>query len=348
LKSITRLPINNHTVRKYAIAALTATIALSQTAPAFAAPALSTAERAELASVQSTSQTVWSSTSPWSERQADLRDAMWAGKSVTPGVWTKGLASRVLRSSSTPGGYNQKTYGVVGGIDFGSRSVFAENDAVIYGATLGYIDSNVDFDNSADKADYTGLVAGLYATYIRNGFYVDTSLKFNQLEMEYTGTTFVTFTVKPDVQTIGGQIDIGNRYDLGRNYFVEPLASLSYAETSTDSVTAIGVGINFEDAKSLKSSVGVRFGRVLNKSEDAIVTASLTGKVWNEFMGENKTNFALGAAQSKDDFGGAYGDVGGNIEVTGMNGLSGFVSTGIKFKDNYTETGIRVGMRLNF
>ncbi len=98
----------------------------------------------------------------------------------------------------------------------------------------------------------------------------------------------------------------------------------------------LGAKVDFEDAKSLKGSLGARFGRVLNKSEGAIVTASLTAKVWNEFLGDNKTNFNF-AAQTCGDFGGAYGDVGGNCEVTG-----------IKFKSDYKESSIKVGARWTF
>lgn len=255
---------------------------------------------------------------------------------------------RTQRSSSSPGGYNQKTFGAVAGIDFGKEGMFTANDAVIFGLSIGAIKSDVDFDGSTDTAKYKGWVGGLYATYIRGNFFIDTSLKYNKLSMEYAGSTPLTFKIKPDVTTIGGQIDMGEHYNLANNYFAESLATLAYAKTSTDSATVLGTTINFEDAKSLKASVGGKIGRVLNKSKDAIVTAALTGRVWNEFKGDNKTNFTSGLAQTTNDFGGAYGDIGASFEVTGTNGLSGFASTSYKFKSSYKDASIRIGLRLNF
>lgn len=336
--------------RTHLAGALAALIAVTQAAPTFAAPAgITTPEKHELVSLQTASQTVWYSTSPWNERQADLRDALAAGKSVTPGVWTKALAGRTLRHSDAPGGYNQKTYGVVAGVDFGNEGVFAADDALIYGVSAGYINSDVDFDGSADTSDYRGWVGGLYATYIRGNFFVDTTLKINRLEMEYTGTSGGGFRVKPDVNTIGGQIDIGRRYDVGGNVFVEPLATVAYARTSIDSFTALGTTASFEDAKSFKGSVGARVGKVLNKSEGALVTGTLTGRVWNEFEGDNKASFSAGVVRAtNDDFSGAYGDVSGGFEVTGYNGVSAFLSTGLKFKSDYKDASLKVGLRWNF
>lgn len=335
--------------RKFAIAATVASLTFSQVTPVLAFSGLTTSQRQELAAVQSSAQTIWYSTSPWSERQADLRVALANGQSVTPGVWTKGLMGRALRSSDNgAGGYNQKVYGAVAGIDFGKEGMFTANDAAIFGLSIGAIKSDVDFDSSPDNAKYKGWVGGLYATYIRGDFFIDTSLKYNKLSMEYSGSTPLAFKIKPDVTTIGGQIDMGEHYNLANNYFAESLATIAYARTSTDSATIFGTTVNFEDAKSLKASVGGKIGRVLNKSKDAIVTAALTGRVWNEFKGDNKTNFNFGLAQTTNDFGGAYGDVGASFEVTGTNGLSGFASTSFKFKSDYKDASIRVGLRLNF
>jgi outer membrane autotransporter protein len=132
------------------------------------------------------------------------------------------------------------------------------------------------------------------------------------------------------------------------NVFIEPLATVAYARTSTDSFAVFGSTASFEDAKSLRASVGARVGKVLNRSEGAIVTASLTGRVWNEFEGDNEVHFNSGLASASNDFGGVYGDVGGGFEVTGMNGVSAFLSTGVKFKSDYTDASIKLGARLNF
>lgn len=341
--------ISKKNVRKHLACTAATLIAVSQSLPALAVPAgITTPEKGELVSLQTASQTVWYSTSPWSERQADLRDALANGKSVTPGVWTKALVGRTLRDSDTPGGYDQKTYGGVAGIDFGNEGVFTADDAMIFGVSAGYIRSDVDFSESDDTSRYKGWVGGLYATYIRGNFFVDTTLKINRLKMEYNATGGVGYRVEPDVDTIGGQIDIGRRYNLTDKVFIEPLATVAYARTSIDSFTVFGTTASFEDAESLKGSVGARIGKVLNKSEGALVTASLTGRVWNEFKGDNTASFSSGLTTTTDDFGGAYGDIGGGLEVTGMNGVSAFLSTGMKFKSDYKDASAKIGLRWNF
>ncbi|MDO8288146.1 MAG: autotransporter domain-containing protein [Parvibaculum sp.] len=317
------------------------------------------AEAFELTRLETAAQSVWYSTSPWLDRQADLRDTLAAGGSVTPGFWLKALGSWASRDSTDAFGiagynftydidYDQNTYGTVAGFDVGGEGVFGKQDAILVGLSGGYVSSDVDF-NSPTNATFEGAVAGLYATYLNGGFYVDVTAKGNLLKMDYSAPTLAGFSASPNVRTYGGQIDTGWRF--GESLFVEPLATLAYARTSIDSFTVLGTDVDFEDADTLRGSLGLRIGGQTKVSQGTLVSASLTGRVWNEFEGKNNVAFHSEGPDLvlDDDFGGAYSEIGGSINVIGTeSGWSGFINGGTKFKNDYTDTSVKVGLRLQF
>ena len=317
------------------------------------------AEAFELTRLETAAQSVWYSTSPWLDRQADLRDTLNAGSSVTPGFWLKafgGWASRDTTDAFGVAGYNftydidydQNTYGTVAGLDVGSEGVFGEHDAILVGLSGGYVESDVDF-NSPTGATFKGAVAGLYATYLNGGFYIDATAKANLLKMDYSAPTLAGFSANPNVRTYGGQIDTGWRF--GESLFIEPLASIAYARTSIDSFTVLGTTVDFEDADSLRGSLGLRIGGQTKVSQGTLVSASVTGRIWNEFEGQNDVTFHSEGPDLTldDDFGGTYSEIGGSINLIGTeSGWSGFINGGTKFKSGYTDTSIKVGVRLQF
>ena len=80
-------------------------------------------------------QNVWYANAPWQDRQADLRDdqlTMTDPPTYEPGVWLKAVGDWASRSGTvSPGlgfrydtGYNQDTYGIIGGVDVDRHSLF--------------------------------------------------------------------------------------------------------------------------------------------------------------------------------------------------------------------------------
>jgi hypothetical protein len=73
-----------------------------------------------------------------------------------------------------------------------------------------------------------------------------------------------------------------------------------------------------------------------------IVEASLIGRVWHEFDGQNEVLIKnLGPTfKVTDDFGGTFGEVAGLVNVLSKtSGWSGFAKGGVKFNgDFYTVT----------
>ncbi len=75
--------------------------------------------------------------------------------------------------------------------------------------------------------------------------------------------------------------------------------------------------------------------------------ASLTGRVWNEFDGDNRAAIVTRADVLRHDkFDGAYGEVVGLLNVFNAgSGWSGFANLGVKFNGDFTTTTAKAGLR---
>ncbi|MFO1014942.1 MAG: autotransporter domain-containing protein [Caulobacteraceae bacterium] len=323
-------------------------------------------EAFELAQMGSTAQNIWySTTQSWFDRQADLRDNVSGRAEGTwaPGVWLKVVGDWTDRdhvetfnifnkSYSFDVGYRQDTAGLIGGIDFLSHR--GDGEAYVFGAQLGYVDSDVRFNGSATRADIDGITAGLYGTYLNGGLFVDGIINANFLNLQDNIPSLPTppnpFSTEGDVTSWGGQIEAGYTMALGANGFWEPLASLSYVHTDFDDLSlGVSGSANFLSTTSFRGSLGARIG-MNSDFQYYKVKIALTGRVWDEFDGQNRTIIVSGGpsnfAWTDNYIDGVFGELAlsGNLFST-SNGLSAFANAGVKFKDNYQSTNITVGFR---
>ena len=70
-----------------------------------------------------------------------------------------------MDGNDSAGGYDSNAYGIVGGIDF------KVGTSAKLGATVGYAQGDIDFDNYNNSADYSGWNVGLYGRYDLPQFY---------------------------------------------------------------------------------------------------------------------------------------------------------------------------------
>ncbi|MFZ2468326.1 MAG: hypothetical protein WAW54_08020 [Parvibaculum sedimenti] len=317
-------------------------------------------EASELPTFLTAAQSIWYETSPWLDRQADLRDQLKGGEgTVTPGVWGKALGrwtSRDLSQTVSAGGtsitnkadYDQDTYGFVAGVDTGSSNVLGQGDTLLGGVSAGYVTSDQNFKASPTTAEYKGAVLGIYGTYLKGGFFIDAMAKANLLTMDYKAPSLGGATASPDVKSYGVEVDAGQRFPISDSAFFEPLASLTYAKTQIDTFSVANSQFDFQDATSFRGSLGLRGGATAYKSSETKVDLSLTGRLWNEFEGDNKMVIRSGGPDltMTDKFDGTFGEVVGSVNVFGLgDGLSGFVNGGAKFKSNYTSGELTAGLR---
>ncbi|MEN6542638.1 hypothetical protein [Parvibaculum sp.] len=317
-------------------------------------------EASQLPTFLTAAQSIWYDTSPWLDRQADLRDQLKGGEgSVTPGIWGKALgrwASRDLSQTVSAGGtsitnnvdYDQDTYGFVAGVDTGSSNVLGQGDTLLGGVSAGYVTSDQNFKTSPTTAEYKGAVLGVYGTYLKGGFFIDAMAKANLLTMDYKAPSLGGATASPDVKSYGVEVDAGQRFPLSDSAFIEPLASLTYAKTQIDTFSVANSQFDFQDATSFRGSLGLRGGATAYQSSETKVDLSLTGRLWNEFEGDNKMVIRSGGPDltMTDKFDGTFGEVVGSVNIFGLgDGLSGFVNGGAKFKSNYTSGELTAGIR---
>ncbi|MFG1382370.1 hypothetical protein V5F55_12295 [Xanthobacter sp. V3C-4] len=336
----------------------------------------------ELPKLVTGAQAIWQETTGvWLDRQADLRTYLQgttttlvtkegiktvngAPASVTPGVWGKVIGSWGSRDASDnyaaygraygfDTGYNQNIYGFMAGADFGKEGVFNSNDAVVFGVLGGYVASDLNFSGSPSTANYTGGTVGVYATYLNNNWFLDALFKADFLSMDYQAPTLVGagyFGQSPDAKNYGFVVDTGYRfYKWGTSGFVDGLATLSYVNTNISNLSIVpGTLVDFGNNDSLRGAIGARVGATAYDAATYRIEASLTGRLWYEFLGDNAvTIYNPGVPfTTVDSFNGLFGEVGLGLNYFAKDsGWNGFTNADIKFGESYVAGSAKGGVR---
>lgn len=319
-------------------------------------------EAFEFVGIGQAANTAWyTATGVWFDRQADLRDGLEATGDSGAGVWMKivgGQSERDLTQTYTgPGGtfafdtgYEQNTVALIGGIDLVRGG--GDNSAWVFGASAGYLDTDVDFNASPTQASLDGGVFSLYGTYVAGPLFIDATVTGLMLDMNYAMPTVmsgpgVSSSSDADVTAYGAQIEGGWRFALSENTFIEPLAGVAYVQTSIDDLDVPGGVVSFDDATSLRANIGARLGMTA-QYETMKVKLTLLGRAWNEFEGDGETTLANGGPDIlvTDQFDGAFGEVGAGVDVFGKGErLSAFVNASYRWNEDWTDTAVTLGAR---
>jgi hypothetical protein len=319
------------------------------------------AESFEFVQFGSAASEIWHlTTGTWFDRQADLRVALDSGD--RGGGWVRMFGDRLEREESasfTSGGttfafdtgYEQNTAGVIGGLDLIGGA--GDGSGWLAGVSVGYVDSDVKFNETSSLLSLSGLTAGVYGSYVSaSGFYVDANVSGNWLDADYSVpniTPGLSYVEAGGVDTWGVQVETGWRFGFGETAFIEPMATLSWASTSFDEMDIPGGSVEFDDIDSLRGSIGLRTGMTFQMAGFQ-VQPSVYGRYWNEFEGDEGTtvNNTGTPLLVQDDFGGAWGDVGGQLNVFSDGGLTAFVNAGYRWNDDISGTTAKVGFRFQF
>ena len=216
---------------------------------------------------------------------------------------------------------------------------------------VGYVTSTVKFGSTASSASFSGFLIGAYGTYLNDGWVIDAAFKANLLSEKYGQNGISVLAAKPDATSVGGQLDAGKRLSVGDDMFIEPLASFSYLETSIGDATVAGNSIHYGQNQSARGGAGLRGGLVTFASDGTKFDLSLTGRVWDEFDGNNGVTINSGGSSLvlNDRFSGVFGEIAASINIFGAeNGLSGFANSGVKFRDGFTSETLTVGARYHW
>jgi len=234
------------------------------------------------------------SSDAWTGHMRGLRDDV-----VTAGprrrIWAQTLGqveqrtnSRTFTSlgvtSQVDLGYKQDYFGGQMGVDFGSGG-FA------FGVTAGYLNSNLNFANSADRMNFDAVNGGIYASYSSGGFFLNALAKYDH----YWGTNHsVSGGYSRDIQgdVYGGTAEIG--YRLGTNVYIEPAASIAYTHDDMDDFTVVAGSFTFDGQDGVRGKAGARIGYV---TEVDATTLSFYGggNYVHVFEGGGNVSFASGS-----------------------------------------------------
>jgi outer membrane autotransporter protein len=159
--------------------------------------------------------------------------------------------------------------------------------------------------------------------------------------------------------TWGAMSDIGYHFNLSRSsrvpplghWYIEPLLTVAYTQSSLQNITALGTSTLFNDGETFRGAAGASFGGPLVRRGEKSVNFSVTGKYWDEFTNNTQVVlYSLGPALPLTDLREkGYGEVIGTIDFTNLQtGWSGFFDGGAKWNSQFTTTELKGGLRYSW
>ncbi len=240
----------------------------------------------------------------------------------------------------------QNTFSMLAGADFQPMGSGGPLRVGVFG---GYVASSVDFDTFGASATMSGGTLGAYAAYTNGGFYVDGQAKVDLLNLDYSAPGGIDTDAA--VTSWGLEANTGYRMDMG-TVFIEPSATLAYVNTNIDDMSVGSASIDFSNGDSLRGGVGVTVGTTIDTGNDTTTELALLAKVWNEFEDANTVTISDGMGETiefHDGISGVFGEVRGTATVTSLDqSLSGFVSAGSKFNEDFITVDAKLGVRKGF
>ena len=219
----------------------------------------------ELPILATAAQSIWYSTAPWQDRQADLRDSALLAPGdlggFTPGFWIKAVGDWTSRDDKIdpPAGflfnldYTQDTYGVVAGVD-GAGHVGSGTGLI--GIAAGYLNSTLHFNGfDTFNPTYEGWTASVYATYLQDQWFLDGQIKGDFLTLKASS---MGGSASTSVNTWGGQVEGGYRWPVGTGT-LEPVGTLAFTSTNIGNQNLGGTTANWGNEDSFRGAIGLRY-----------------------------------------------------------------------------------------
>jgi outer membrane autotransporter protein len=296
----------------------------------------------------------------WSGHMRELRDNIAANGAGGAGgrFWAQALGqveerdnSRSFTNSGVTSavnlGYKQDYFGGQIGLDFGGP---AGDGGFAFGVTGGYLNSNLNFANSADRVKFDAVNGGVYASYTSGVVFVNLLGKYDY----YWGDNkSVSGRYSDDIRgsVYGGKAEVGFR--LGNKAFIEPSASVSYTRSDFDDFGTASGNFVLDDDDGIRGKAGARAGFTMDMG-GSVASLYAGGNYVHEFRGDDRVTFTSGGQtvafnnRPNGDYG--EGTLGLNIG-SDQGAVSGFMEGRYARSFNgseYEGFGGRAGMRIRF
>ncbi|GAU82776.1 autotransporter protein [Bosea sp. BIWAKO-01] len=214
--------------------------------------------------------------------------------------------------------YDYYIYAFQAGLDL-YRSISADGSrdhAGLY-AAIGRIQGDVTHFNGARAGTNTidGYSLGAYWTHFGpSGWYLDGVLQGTWFDAEADSKRLIK--LKRDGFGFAASLEGGYPLQLGNGFILEPQAQVIYQTLVNGSGGDGAALVRFSDVDSLAARVGARLARSWALEEDTrarprLLTAWLKASLWNEFLGNPKTEFssATGLIPFRADLGASWAEL---------------------------------------
>ena len=243
--------------------------------------------------------------------------------------------------------YDQDHHGGQMGLDLGRIG----DTGVTYGVTGGYVDSEMRFRDTADRADYRGFNLGTYAGLRHGRYFINALAKHDWFDVKSRSVT-AGYEETLDGRGYGLQLETGVRLNgeiEARTFFFEPAVSLAYSRTDLDALATQGAVIDFEALDGLRARAGARLGGATAVAQGQ-VAYYLGAHFVQELAGEGGVRFTSGAADSafENEVVDAFGQYQLGVTFTSKTGLTGFAEARADSGDDYRNYTGRIGVRVAF
>ncbi len=299
-------------------------------------------------------QSLWyKSADAWSAHMAGLRDAKWNGADAGPGrgIWGQSYGEANLRKSSQTTSafgvgraigtsYKQDSFGGQIGTDIGQGG---PSGAITFGVTGGYINSELGFRSSSDRARYNVVNAGAYVSFVAGGVFANALAKYDYAWV-WTRGGEGAYADKFHGQSYGAQGELGVR--LGSDsFYAEPVVTGAYVRTNLGSIHALGSTLNFDNLDGLRGKAGLRLGSSRALARGGKLVLYVGGNVVHEFKGRDGLTFSSGANSVgfRNDRIPTYGEGKAGFNVV-AGGVTGFIEGIGNYSHDYKGGGGRVGL----
>ncbi|MDJ0514512.1 MAG: autotransporter domain-containing protein [Methyloceanibacter sp.] len=322
-------------------------------------------------------QDLWHQTSAtWFDRTADLRVVLNGGSApggaptydgssnglapggLTPGVWMKGGGSRLDRDGSATTSAYGRTYNydldnefssfdLQVGVDMGQYDVLSQGDVLIYGVLGGYVGGNLDYESLTDTFKFSGGQVGAYATYLKDGLFVDTLLNVHILEID---TPNLGFPGGLDATTFGIRTDAGYRFgSFTGGAFFEPLATIEVTWADIDGFNVGGNSVSFSDDANVRGRIGGRVGTTMQAWEGTMMEPFLIASLWGNLSDDNAARLVSNGTtfNFQDDLDDVWGEISGGVNLFNFSqSTSVFAKVDYTFGEDVQGIGGKGGVRV--
>lgn len=241
--------------------------------------------------------------------------------------------------------YEQTLAGFQLGYDFDPG--IASHD-ILFGVTGGYLSSDLDFDGTADSVNYGAFNIGSYAMFEAGRYFANALVKYDVIDADVQSQS-AGYNVNLDGSAYGVRLEAGARFEEG-DFFIQPLASLEYQQTSLDDFSALGADVRFDDFGGVRTMAGARIGGQTEVDGRNTVNYYADAKAVYHSETNDGVAFSTGTSSAVVDnrLSNTFGRLELGAELLTGNGFQGFIEGNADFSSRYSNFGARAGLRMKF